>query len=60
MRNSPEHDPTGRCGFYLGTLHTLESKLGPNLGIPQPFQNKNGGNSMAAVLATFYKFVLLT
>lgn len=41
-------------------LHILEINVGSILGISLPYCNKKGKNSMAAVLAIFYKRVLLT
>lgn len=38
-------------------LRTLEINVGSILGISLPYCNKNGKNSMAAVLAIFYKRV---
>lgn len=38
-------------------LNTLEIYVGSILGISLPYCNKNGKNSMAAVLAIFYKHV---
>lgn len=41
-------------------LHTFATNVGSILCISLPYCNKNGKNSMAAVLAIFYKRVLLT